>query len=90
MIGFSDNETVAAISVLGSVIVAGFGLVGVLLGRQNTRQHDSAAQERELDRKASEEYRSQLSASLDSLHTDVVQVRDILVTHVTDRDLHGG
>ena len=90
MIAIADNAQGALITVVGSVIVAGLGVLGVVLGRQNTRQHDQAAQEREVDRQRAEEYRTQLSTAIDQLHTDVVQVGDIVVEHITDRSVHGG
>lgn len=90
MIALTDNQVVAAITVTGSIIVAVIGLVGTVFAKMNSRQHDAAALERAKDRRASEEYRHHLDKRLGDLHTDVVQVRDIIVDHITDRSLHGG
>lgn len=91
MIGsLSDVEVqVAIVTVAGSIIVAVVGAAVAWLGRQNSKQHGEAAAERAKDRQRSEEYREQLDARLGNLHTDVVQVRDIIVEHITDHEAHG-
>lgn len=81
----STAVIVALITTSGTILAA---VIGVLV--QNQRQHGQAAGERAKDRQVSDEYRTQLSAAIDQLHTDVVQVRDVVVEHITDRSLHGG
>lgn len=94
MIALTDNQTVAIITALGSVVVAVIGLVGILLARQNTRQHGNAIAERERDRLAAMENRQkdreQLNLRLDDMHSDIQQTRDLLVDHVSDHEAHQG
>lgn len=100
MIALTDGQTIAFISAAGTIIVAIIGLVGVLIGRQNTSQHNAAAMDRQRDREAREadkqaaiearrEFAEQLNGRLSNLEQGVASANELLVNHISDQDAHG-
>jgi len=72
----------AIVGAIGAIIVAVVTTVGVLLGKQNSRQHGDAAVERSLDRIDVHLYRQGLDGRIQSIKDDVRDVRVVITDHV--------